>query len=135
MAQHMINRRGYWSLEQSYRDENGKPRKRILQYFGRSTPEERALDSALRIGRETEALQKKMFGETAVERREREQAKSSLPQGLRLGPTPAVEMEKVVSTSSQERTSETAAISSPAEAEQSEQSAPSEPDAEPSETS
>lgn len=32
---HIVNRRGYLSLEESYRDENGKPRKRVLAYFGK----------------------------------------------------------------------------------------------------
>jgi hypothetical protein len=37
MAQHLVNRRGYWSLEQSYR-EGRKVKKRRLAYYGRNKP-------------------------------------------------------------------------------------------------
>lgn len=35
---HLVNRRGYESLEESYRDANGKPRKRVLAYYGKRRP-------------------------------------------------------------------------------------------------
>lgn len=35
---HEVCRRGYWSLEESYRDESGKPRKRVIEYYGKKRP-------------------------------------------------------------------------------------------------
>lgn len=106
---HLVNRRGYWSLEESIYRPGRTPGKRVLAYYGKkftgfiaaqqSTAEERAYDSAMRIGAETERLQKAQFGETATERKEREAAKNNLPSGLHLGPTPAVEVEKAPSPS------------------------------------
>lgn len=33
---HYVNRKGYWSLETSYRDERGRPRKKVVRYFGKA---------------------------------------------------------------------------------------------------
>jgi len=35
MCAHWVNRKGYWSLEESYRDERARPRKRVLRYIGK----------------------------------------------------------------------------------------------------
>ena len=70
---HLINRRGYWSLETSYRDPvTGKPRKRYLHYIGKRSSDPQArmaqmLDTAERKAEEIDAYQRAAFGETGAE--------------------------------------------------------------------
>lgn len=104
---HYVNRRGYWSYEESYRDESGKPRKRRLTYYGRlnpllaalgvpkidwqatlqGTPEDRAMAAAERAAEKAEAQRVPVVEEP-----------SRLPEGLHLGPREPVEVEKAPPT-------------------------------------
>ena len=66
---HIVNRRGYLSLEESYRDEHGRPRKRVLAYYGKSDPRrDRMLATAERKAEEWDEWQRAEFGETGAER-------------------------------------------------------------------
>jgi hypothetical protein len=84
---HYVQRKGYWSLEESYRDERGKPRKRYLKYLGKlgqidwsatlnGFPEDRGLHAAERAAEKADALRGPVVKEP-----------SKLPVGLHVGPT------------------------------------------------
>lgn len=82
---HLVKRKGYWSLEESYRDANGKPRKRYLKYLGKlgqidwagTFKSESGMAAAERAMEEAEAR-------PVVE------PPSKLPDGLHVGPVDPV---------------------------------------------
>jgi hypothetical protein len=52
---HLVNRRGYYSLEESYRDESGKPRKRVVEYYGKRPVRLRDISFGIGFGENTDA--------------------------------------------------------------------------------
>ena len=148
---HLVCRRGkYWSLEISVRV-GKKVRKQRLAYYGTrkpSDPEARMaqmLDTAERKAEEWDDYQRKEFGETASERRTREDEEATFSQQEFLGETsaPVDTDDAPVSQSHPDQGDEQntgiepspvdTSFSAQPSTEPSEQS-PSEPDAEPSES-
>jgi hypothetical protein len=86
---HLVIRKGkYASLEESYRDESGRPRKRVLAYYGRSKP-----PSILDIDWHASIIGEPQGGSAAVTAEFTPQGSveavqdDKLPTGLHTGPT------------------------------------------------
>jgi len=82
---HYVQRKGYWSLEESYRDANGKPRKRYLKYLGKLGVPVISLSASLRSEPGIAAADR------AMERADKERGPvveevSKIPSGLHVGP-------------------------------------------------
>jgi len=95
---HLVNRRGYFSLEESYRNENGKPRKRRLAYYGKRNPLLAALGvpaidwaATFRSDPGAAAAERAMAN---IEERPVIEEPSRLPDGLSLGPVDPVQVER-----------------------------------------
>lgn len=86
---HLVRRKGrYWSLEESYRDERGKPRKRVLRYLGLYRVDWRAtLGPNLDSGVDWDAIERDELARQEREERAREEKLAALPAGLHVGPT------------------------------------------------
>lgn len=102
---HIVCRKGYYSLEESYRDEQGRPRKRRLAYYGRRNPLLAALgvpsidwQATLQGTPEDRAMQAAERAAEKAGEREIVEEPSRLPSGLEQGPREAVEVEKPSST-------------------------------------
>jgi len=97
---HLCNRRGYFSLEESYRDEQGRPRKKRLAYFGKRKPVS-IFDigwHASLIG-EPQGVDWWAIEQEEAARQVKEEAsrEDRLPPGLSLGPTDPTPVDKAVS--------------------------------------
>jgi hypothetical protein len=80
MSHYVLRRGKYW--EEYDHDPSNRGRKRFIRYWGRVNPNDpqarmaQMLDTAERKAAEIDAAQRARFGETATERREREEAET-----------------------------------------------------------
>jgi hypothetical protein len=96
---HLCNRRGYFSLEESYR-EGKKVRKRVIEYYGKRPPIRlRDIGWFDSIIGEPQGVDWWAIEQEEVARQVKEEAsrEDRLPPGLTLGPTDPAPIDKTVS--------------------------------------
>jgi hypothetical protein len=98
---HLVNRRGYWSLEESYR-EGGRVRKRYIRYLGRFKIDWRATLASEVQGVDWDAIEKQECERAEAAEKARVEKLAALPVGLHVGPTDPVEVIETTSEIAQE---------------------------------
>lgn len=91
---HLVSRRGYFSLEESYRDERGRPRKRYLAYLGRYSIDWRATLASEVQGVDWDAIEREEAARVDAEEKAYQAKLAHLPSGLRVGPVDPVPVER-----------------------------------------
>lgn len=83
---HLVNRKGYWSVEESYRD-GKRVRKRYIRYLGRYSIDWRAMFASELGGVDWDAIEKQECARLHAQEKAYQAKLAALPVGLHVGPT------------------------------------------------